>query len=177
MQGDGDGTNLTTASAPLSAASLRTQSLHRLQQLPRLTQQIPNLLALRNRVPREQAVPPRVLVSLLTSGSLRAAVHAAAFLAAHRLRAARSSGAGSCSATRAGLHGADIAGVTAHAGLLLATITLACCVTLPTIALPPSATDTFCTVMAGSPRQRWRLSASIWAGKVRASRPRARAAL
>ena len=42
----------------------------------------------------------------------------------------------------------------ACAGLLSDTITLRCCVTLPTMALPPSATDTFCTVMAGSPRLR-----------------------
>ena len=39
----------------------------------------------------------------------------------------------------------------ADAGFLSDTITLACCVTLPTMALPPSPTDTFCTVMAGSP--------------------------
>lgn len=31
------------------------------------------------------------------------------------------------------------------------TIMLACCVTLPTMALPPSCTDTFCTVTAGAP--------------------------
>jgi hypothetical protein len=31
------------------------------------------------------------------------------------------------------------------------TITFACCATLPTIALPPSPTDTFCTVMAAPP--------------------------
>src|SRR5882724_1425371 len=52
----------------------------------------------------------------------------------------------------------------ADAWFLSETITLACCVTLPTIALPPSPTDTFCTVMAGAPWLRWRLSASIWAG-------------
>ena len=36
-------------------------------------------------------------------------------------------------------------------GRLSETTTRACCVTLPTMALPPSPTDTFCTVMAGSP--------------------------
>src|SRR5216684_5729399 len=39
------------------------RSFHRLQQLPRFTQQGLNLLALGDRVPREQAVPARVLRS------------------------------------------------------------------------------------------------------------------
>jgi hypothetical protein len=57
---------------------------------------------------------------------------------------------GSCSrAPRSGIE-AIRASVTAGALLLSETITLACCVTLPTMALPPSPTDTFCTVMAGS---------------------------
>jgi hypothetical protein len=65
----------------------------------------------------------------------------------------------------------------ADAGFLFETIIFACCVMLPTMALPPSPTDTFYRVMAGSPWLRWRLSASIWAGNVRASLPNARAAL
>jgi len=41
------------------------------------------------------------------------------------------------------------AAVAADAVDLSETITLACCVTLPKLALPPSPNDTFCTVMAG----------------------------
>ncbi|MDD1533823.1 hypothetical protein C7U89_17555 [Bradyrhizobium sp. WBOS4] len=50
------------------------------------------------------------------------------------------------------------------------TVRCACCATFPTIALPPSCTDRFCTVIGRSPLPRWRLSASICAAKVRASR-------
>ncbi|RTE94238.1 hypothetical protein D6B98_08905 [Bradyrhizobium sp. LVM 105] len=50
------------------------------------------------------------------------------------------------------------------------TVRCACCATFPTIALPPSCTDRFCTVIGRSPLPRWRLRASIWAAKVRASR-------
>src|SRR4051812_38123269 len=108
-------------------------------------------------------------------------MHAATLFAAHRGRAARSVGAGLGAATRACQHRAGSADVIAHdrvaffavtgRRLASATITLACWVTLPTMALPPSATDTFCTVMAGSFLLRQRSSASIWAGNVRASRP------
>ena len=114
----------------------------------------------------------------LGAPDLGAAVHAAAFPAVHRRRAARVVGTGSGATTPARQHRAGIAGVIAHAcasrlalaesrfrlepepfgafraadaGLLSETITRACCVTLPTMALPPSPTDTFRTVMAGSP--------------------------
>src|SRR6266478_847008 len=185
----------------------RAKSFHLLQQLPRVTQQGLNLLSLGDRDLCEEAVLARVLVSPWRAGFRRTAVHAAAFFAAHRRRAARSAGADFCAATRARQHRTGIAGVIAHgcaprlastgscccspgsgigtirasvtagAAPLSETITLACCVTLPTMALPPSPTDTFCTVMAGSPWLRWRLSASIWAGNVRESLPKARAAL
>src|SRR4029453_1485202 len=142
-------------------------------------------------------------VCLGRPGSPCAAVHAAALPAVHRRRAARFAGAGFGAATRARQHRAGISDVIAHAcaarlasaesrrrleplafgafraadaGFLSDTITLACCVTLPTMALPPSPTDTFCTVMAGSPWLRARLGAPIWAGNVRASRPNAGAA-
>ena len=49
------------------------RSFHRLQQLPRFTQQGLNLLALGDRVPREQAVPARVLVCPWCAGSRRTA--------------------------------------------------------------------------------------------------------
>src|SRR5216683_2029552 len=118
--------------------------------------------------PSEKVVPARVLVSPWRAGPRRTAVHAAAPFAAHRRRAARSAGADFCPATRARQHRFGIAGVVAHAfasrfastgscsfaprsgietirasvtagaGLLSETITLACCVTLPTMALPPS---------------------------------------
>src|SRR5207245_8750457 len=83
--------------------------------------------------------------------------------AARRRRAARAVGTEFGAATRAREHRSGVAGVIAHAcafrlaairaagaaDTLSETITLACCVTLPTMALPPSPTDTFCTVMAG----------------------------
>jgi hypothetical protein len=117
------------------------RSFDRLQQLPRFTQQIPNLLALGDRVAGEQAVPARVPVSPWCAGSRRTAVHPAAPLAAHRRRAARSAGADFCAATRARQHRTDAAGAIAHACALRPaspseTITLACCVTLPAMALP-----------------------------------------
>src|SRR5882757_4274425 len=159
----------------------QNRSLQLLQQLPRFTQQGPNLPSLGDCVLCEQAVLARVLVSLGRAGFQRAAVHAAASLAAHHRRAARSAGSDPGAATRARQHRAGIAGVVAHAcarrlastgsgsrgprsgidtiresvtagvGLLSETSTRACCVTLPTMALPPSPTDTFCTVKAGSP--------------------------
>jgi hypothetical protein len=134
-------------------------SFHLLQQPPRLTQQVPNLLALGDRIPSEQAVPARVLVSLWSAGARRTAVHATAPFAAHRRRAARSAAADFGAATRTPQHRAAIGGVIAQACVPRSaspseTITLACWVTLPTMALPPSRTDTFCTVMAVSPRLR-----------------------
>src|SRR5260370_6147181 len=172
------------------------QSLHLLQQLPRCPQQGRIPLSLGDRFAVEQAVLARVLVSPWRAASRRAAVHAAALFAAHRRRAARAAGTDFCPATRARQHRTGIAGVIAHAcvcrfastescccspgsgigtiraavtagaGVLSETITLACCVTLPTMALPPSWTDTFCTVMAGSPLLRCRFRASIWPGDV-----------
>src|SRR5467141_4857946 len=164
---------------------MRNRSFHRLQKLPRFSQQGLNLLALGDCFPGEQAVLAGVLVCPWRAGSRRTAVHAAALFAAHRRRAAQAAGTDFCAATRAGQHRAGIAGVTSHAfasglasrlastgscsrsersgmgtlraavtagaGFLSETITLACCVTLPTMALPPSPTDTFCTVNAGSP--------------------------
>ena len=194
---------LLSAIASLAKArSFETHSLHFLQQLPRFTQKRPNLSSFGDRFPCEQAMRARVLVCLWRAGSLCAAVHAAALPAVHRWRAARVAGTCFGTTTRAYQHRAGVAGVIAHgsrllsaearrrlepaafgafraadAGLVSDTITFACWVTLPTMALPPSPTDTFCTVMAGSPWLRWRLSASIWAGKVRARRPKARAAL
>src|SRR2546429_8497257 len=155
-----------------------SQSLHLFQQLPRFTQQRLNLPSLGERIPGEQAVLARVLVCPWRAGSLRTAVHAAALLAVHRRRAARAAGTGFGATTRARQHRAGVSDEIAHAcasrlasaeprlrleraafgalraadaGLLSETITLACCVTLPTMALPPSPTDRFCTVMAGSP--------------------------
>ena len=160
---------------------LRNRSFHRLQKLPCFAQQRLNAPSPGDRVLSEQAVPARVLVCPWRAGSRRTAVHAAALSAAHRRRAARSAEADFCAATRARQHRTGIAGSIAHAcasrfvsrhraavrldqasgpsrhpspralGYLSETITLACCVTLPTMALPPSPTDTFCTVMAGSP--------------------------
>ena len=134
----------------------QNRSFDLLQQLPRFAQQVSNLPALGDRLLREQAVLARVLVSPWRAGFQRAAVHAATPFAAHRRRAARSAGADFRAATRARPHRAGIAGVIAHAcasrfASTSETSTRACCVTLPTMALPPSATDTFCTVMAGSP--------------------------
>src|SRR5665213_3081519 len=179
-------------------------SLHPPQHLPCLIQQRLDLLALGDRFAREPAVPARVVVSPLAAGSWRTAVHAAAPFAAQRRCAAGSTVAGFGAATPARPHGTGVGGVIAHARAcrlapaelcvpaprpdvgasvtavappLSGRITLACCVTLPTMAWPPSPTDTFCTVTGGSPLLRWRLSASIWAGNVRASLLSARAAL
>ena len=91
-------------SAPSRARLCNGKSSHRLQQLPCFTQQIPNPLALRNGVVGEQAVPARIVVSFLCARALRSAVHAAARLAAHRRRAARSAGAGFGAATWARQH-------------------------------------------------------------------------
>src|SRR5205814_5488793 len=129
------------------------------------------------RVLFRSAVLARVPVCLGRAGSRCAAVHAAALVAVHRRRAARAAGTGLGATTRARQHRFGNSDVIAHAsaarlasaesrlrleraafgafcaadaGLLSDTITRACCVTLPTMALPPSATDTFCTVMAGS---------------------------
>ncbi len=90
------------------------RSFHRLEQLPRFAQQRLNLLALRDRVPSEQAMLARVLVSPWRAGFRRTAVHAAALLAAHCRRAARSAAADSCAATRARQHRTGIAGVIAQ---------------------------------------------------------------
>src|SRR6266702_6850602 len=159
-----------------------TKSLHRPQQPPCLTQQGLDLLSLGDRIPGEQAVLARVAVAPWRSGARRTAVHAAALFAAHRRRAARAAGTDFCAAAGAGQHRGYQADVIAHAcasrlactgagsrsersdigprraavaaaaGRLSETITRACWVTLPTMALPPYPTDTFCTVMAGS---RW----------------------
>jgi hypothetical protein len=72
-------------------AVLRKQSFHRLQQFPRVTQQVLNLLAPGDRVAGEQAVPARVLVSPRRAGS-RTAVRAAAPFTAQRRLAAGSAG-------------------------------------------------------------------------------------
>ena len=72
-----------------------------LQKLLRFAQQIPNLPALSDRFPGKQPVPACIPVSFLAARSLGAAVHAAARLAAHRCRAARSTGAGFGAVTRA----------------------------------------------------------------------------
>src|SRR5882724_1085933 len=132
---------------------MRNRSFHRLQKLPCFAQQGLNLPSFGDRFPGEQAVLAGILVCPWRAGSRRTAVHEAAFFAAHRRRAAQAAGTDFCAATWAGQHRAGIAGVIAHgcAGPLSETITLACCVTLPTMALPPSWIDTFCTVMAGSP--------------------------
>ena len=96
----------------------------------------------------------RVPVAPWRTGLRRTAVHAAASFAAHGRRAARFRAAGFGAATPARAHRAGIAGViaqeSASAECLSETITLACCVTLPTMARPPSPTDKFCTVTAGS---------------------------
>ncbi len=149
------------------------QLLQSFQQTPRLTQQIPNPPSLGNRIPGEHTVLACVLVCLWRAGLRIAAMHAAALPAAHRRRTARAAGAGFGAAPSARLHRVGISDVLAHAcasrlasaasclrlarlafrlapGPLSFTTTLACCVTFPTIALPPSATETFCTVMAGS---------------------------
>src|SRR6202043_3107918 len=170
-------------------AACKAPSLHPLQQLPRFTQQRPNLPSLGDCVPGEQTVLARVLVCPWRSGSLSTAVHAAALFATHRRRAACAAETGLGATTGARQHRAGISDVSAHgcasrlasaesglrlapaalgafraadAGFLSETITLACCVTLPTMALPPSSTFTFCTVMAGSPWLPSRLSASSW---------------
>src|SRR6185295_19609534 len=160
------------------AGRLRSHSLHLFQQLPCFTQQRPNLPSFGDRISGEQAVLARVPVCPWRAGSLCAAVHAAALLAVHGRRAARAAGAGFGATARARQHRPGISDAIAHAfasllasaafrfrlepaafgafraadaGFWSDTITRACCVTLPTMALPPSPTDTFCTVMAGSP--------------------------
>ena len=162
----------------LLAICLPARSLHLLQQLPGFPQQRLNPPSLGDRIRGEQAVLARVPVCLWRAGSRCAAMHAAALFALHRRRAARAAGTGPGAATWARQHRAGISDAVAHAWasrldqaesrLRLArapfgascaaepafwsdTITRACCVTLPTMALPPSPTDTFCTVMAGSP--------------------------
>src|SRR5229473_134900 len=147
-----------------AAANLcENKSFHLLQQLPRFTQQGLNPLSLGDRVAGEQAVLARVLVSPWRAASRRAA--GTDFCPATRARQHRTGIAGviahacvcrfasteSCSCSPGSGIGTIRASVTAGAGVLSDTITLACCVTLPTMALPPSWTDTFCTVMAGSP--------------------------
>src|SRR5262245_55536295 len=77
----------------------RSRSLHLIQQLPRFTQQHPNLPSPGDCILGEQAVLARVLVCPRRAGSLGAAVHAAAFVAVHRRRAARATGAGFSVAT------------------------------------------------------------------------------
>src|SRR6266852_4730292 len=160
--------NLSVSETFHSSLGNATTSSHRLEQLPRFAQQGPNPPSLGGRVLGEQAVLARVLVSPWRAASWRAAVHAAALFAAHRRRAARAAGTDFCPATRARQHRTGIAGVIAHAcvcrlasagscsrlessgigtiraavtagaGPLSETSTLACCVTLPTMALPPS---------------------------------------
>src|SRR6185369_9497501 len=154
------------------------RSLHLFQQPPRVTQQRLYLPALGDRAPAEPTVLACVPVCLWRAGPACTAMHAAALSATRRRRAARAAGTGFGATTSARQHRACVAGVIAHAcacrlasasacrrlepeffgafraadaAFLSETITLACCVTLPTMALPPSPTDTFCTVMAGSP--------------------------
>jgi hypothetical protein len=164
----GEQRNQVSCSHLRGSKFLRNRSFHRLQKLPRFAQQGLNPPSFGYRFPGEQAVLAGVLVCPWRAGSRRAAVHAAALFAAHRRRAAQAAGAGPGAATRAGQHRAGIAGVTSHAqasrlastgscsrserpgmatlraavtavaGFLSETITLACCVTLPTMALPPS---------------------------------------
>jgi len=54
---------------------MRNGSFHRLQKLPRFTQQGLNLLSFGYRFPGEQAVLARVLVCPWRAGSRRTAVH------------------------------------------------------------------------------------------------------
>ena len=153
-----------------------SRSLYPFQHPPRLTQQRSNLPSLGDRLPGEQPMLARVPVCSRRAGALRAAVHAAALFAVHRRRAARIARTVFGAAPQARLHRTRISDVIAHAsaagpssaelrlrlapaafgflraadaGLLSDTITRACWVTLPTMALPPPATETFCTVMAG----------------------------
>src|SRR6266850_1473815 len=79
----------------------RATSFQRLQQLPRVSQQGLNLLALGDRVPGEEAMLARVLVPPRRARFRRSAVHEAAPFAAYRRRAARSAGADFCPAPRA----------------------------------------------------------------------------
>jgi len=62
------------------------KSFHLVPQLPRFTQQGPNLLSLGDGVPCEQAALVRVLISAWRTGVRRTDVHAAARLAAQRRR-------------------------------------------------------------------------------------------
>ena len=162
---------------PWSHSETGEKSLHPLQKLPRLAQQVLYPLSLGDLRPGEQPVLARVPVAPWRAGSRRTAMHAAAFFAVHGVCAALATRTEFGAATRVvHLHsqsaahraaldglfhdhvplplGAHRASAAAGAGFLSDTITFACCVTLPTMALPPSATDTFCTVMAGSPRPR-----------------------
>ena len=164
----GEQRNQVSCSHLRGSRFLRNRSLHRLQKLPRFAQQSLNLPSFGDRVPGEQAVLAGVLVCPWRAGSRRTAVHAAALFAAHRRRAAQAAGTDFCAAPRARPHRAGSAGVTSHAQasrlastgscsrsersgvgtfraavtavapFLSETITLACCVTLPTMALPPS---------------------------------------
>jgi hypothetical protein len=71
------------------------------QQLPRVTQQVPNPLALCDDFRVEPGdVPERIPVSLGRAGFACTAVHAAAPFALHHGRAARSAGAGLGAAKR-----------------------------------------------------------------------------
>ena len=119
----------------------RTKSLHLLQQLPRLAQQGLNLFSLGDCGLREAAVLARIPVSPGRAAIRRSAVFAAAPFAVHRRCAARFPAAGFGAATPARPHRSGVAGVIAHpsasAAPLSETIKLACCVTLPTMALPP----------------------------------------
>src|SRR5205814_10611329 len=92
-----------------------TRSFHRLQKLPRVSQQGLNPPSLGDCELCEQAVLARVLVSPGRAGARRAAVHAAAPFTAYGRRAARSAGADPGAATRARQHRTRIAGVIAHA--------------------------------------------------------------
>ena len=144
--------------------SCETRSLHLFQHPPRFTHQRLNLPSLGNRIPAEPAMLSRALICLWRAGSRCTTVHAAALPAVYRRRAARAAGTGFGATTSARQHRAGIADVitqacasrlasaesrfrlelepvgafrAADAGFLSDTITLACCVTLPTMALPP----------------------------------------
>nr|GAJ33723.1 hypothetical protein BDOA9_0129210 [Bradyrhizobium sp. DOA9] len=172
----------------------RRSSLQLAQEPPSVLQQGLHLVSLGATIPCEHSMSTCVPVPLGGARSPRAAMHAAAALAVHRRRAAGGAVACPRPAARARHHRSGVADMTAAHALAprLASahsrspaapdamsgstpIRCACCVTLPTIARPPSCTDKFCTVIARSSLLRWRLSASTWAAKVRDSRVNARA--
>ncbi|MGX1346856.1 hypothetical protein AB7M49_000432 [Bradyrhizobium elkanii] len=145
--------------------------------LPRTAPHLPSLF---DRISGEEAVLARVPGRPWRPDPLVPPVHAAARLAVHRRRTARTAAAGLCAATRARQHRTGGSDLIAHAcasclasaascrrpapaalgavraadaGSWSDTPTFACWVTLPTMALPPSSTFTFCTVISPAGRQ------------------------